>query len=110
MPNLFDLVITDFTMPKMTGGALIYQLRQIRVDTPIILTSGFNDEVITAEESKKLGIRRVCPEAVLRRCSGFTPSAESSIKSIGPLKVCRVLAASDSRDHLSVDGHVSSPP
>ena len=56
MPNLFDLVITDFTMPKIDRGELIYQLRQVRADTPIILTSGFNDEVITAEESKKLGV------------------------------------------------------
>jgi len=53
---LFDLVITDFMMPHMTGGELIGRLKQIRADIPIILTSGFNDEVITPAESRKLGV------------------------------------------------------
>ena len=55
-PNLFDLVVTDFMMPHMTGGELIVRLRQIRADIPIILISGFNDEVITPSESRKLGV------------------------------------------------------
>ena len=55
-PNRFDLVVTDFMMPHMTGGELIVRLRQVRADIPIILTSGFNDEVITPEESGKLGV------------------------------------------------------
>jgi CheY-like chemotaxis protein len=55
-PNFFDLVVTDFMMPHMTGGELIVRLRQVRADIPIILTSGFNDEVITPEESGKLGV------------------------------------------------------
>lgn len=55
-PNLFDLVVTDFMMPHMTGGELIVRLRQVRADIPIILTSGFNDQVITSEESQNLGV------------------------------------------------------
>ena len=55
-PDLFDLVVTDFTMPHMTGGELIVRLKQVRADIPIILTSGFNDQVISTEESRKLGI------------------------------------------------------
>jgi signal transduction histidine kinase/ActR/RegA family two-component response regulator len=55
-PGSFDLVITDFTMPHMTGGELIVRLKQVRADIPIILTSGFNDQVINAEESRKLGV------------------------------------------------------
>jgi len=55
-PNLFDLVVTDFMMPHMTGGELIVRLKQIRADIPIILISGFNDEVITPAESRKLGV------------------------------------------------------
>jgi CheY-like chemotaxis protein len=55
-PNLFDLVVTDFMMPHMTGGELIVRLRQVRADIPIILTSGFNDQVITSEESRNLGV------------------------------------------------------
>jgi len=55
-PNLFDLVVTDFMMPHMTGGELIVRLRQVRPDIPIILTSGFNDQVISSEESRSLGV------------------------------------------------------
>lgn len=55
-PALFDLVVTDFMMPHMTGGELIVRLKQIREDIPIILTSGFNDEVITPTESRQLGV------------------------------------------------------
>ncbi len=55
-PDRFDLVITDFTMPHMTGGELIVRLKQVRAGIPTILTSGFNDQVISVEESSKLGI------------------------------------------------------
>ena len=55
-PDLFDLVITDFTMPQMTGGELIARLKELRPGIPIILTSGFNNQVITAEEGRKLGV------------------------------------------------------
>lgn len=55
-PDLFDLVVTDFMMPHMTGGEFIVRLRQIRLDIPIILTSGFNEEVITPVESRTLGV------------------------------------------------------
>jgi signal transduction histidine kinase/ActR/RegA family two-component response regulator len=55
-PGSFDLVITDFTMPHMNGGELIVRLKQVRADIPIILMSGFNDQVISVEESRKLGV------------------------------------------------------
>ena len=55
-PNLYDLIITDYMMPHMTGGELIARLRKIRADIPIILTSGFNEEVITTPEVVNLGV------------------------------------------------------
>ena len=39
----FDLVITDYKMPKMDGLALIYELRQRGFQKPIILLTGFAD-------------------------------------------------------------------
>ena len=42
-PYSFDLVITDMSMPKMTGLQLSRQISQIREDLPIILITGFSD-------------------------------------------------------------------
>ena len=44
-PDRFDLVITDLAMPKMTGMELAKELIKIRPDIPIILCTGFNDEL-----------------------------------------------------------------
>lgn len=55
-PDDFDLVITDQTMPRMTGVELAGELMSIRPDIPMILTSGFSETII-AEKSKELGIR-----------------------------------------------------
>jgi len=51
----FDLVITDQTMPKMTGMELIKALRLITSDIPIILCTGFNEK-ITEDNTRHLGI------------------------------------------------------
>jgi len=49
----FDLVITDQTMPKMTGMELIKEIRLVRSDIPIILCTGFNEK-ITEENTRNL--------------------------------------------------------
>ena len=41
-PQNFDLVVTDYTMPTMTGEVLAHELRRIRPDIPIILYTGFS--------------------------------------------------------------------
>lgn len=48
-PHLFDLLITDQSMPRMTGVQLADQVRQIRADLPIILCTGFSH---TIDEAK----------------------------------------------------------
>ena len=55
-PESFDLVITDMTMPNMTGDKLAKELLRIRPDIPIILCTGFS-EYISEEKAKGLGIR-----------------------------------------------------
>ncbi len=55
-PDNFDIVITDMTMPKMTGDKLAEELLKIRPDIPIILCTGFS-ETISEEKAKALGIR-----------------------------------------------------
>jgi CheY-like chemotaxis protein len=54
-PHGFDLVITDQTMPYMTGEVLAQELRHIRPDIPIILCTGFS-HTIDAERARAHGI------------------------------------------------------
>jgi PAS domain S-box-containing protein len=44
-PEKFDLVITDLTMPQMTGMKLAKQMARIRPGMPIILSTGFSDQI-----------------------------------------------------------------
>jgi PAS domain S-box-containing protein len=44
-PYQFDLVITDQTMPRMTGSKLSGELKKIRPEIPIILCTGFSENV-----------------------------------------------------------------
>jgi PAS domain S-box-containing protein len=55
-PHRFNAVITDQTMPNLTGEALSHELLQIRSDLPIILCTGFS-HMITPEKAKAIGIR-----------------------------------------------------
>jgi DNA-binding NtrC family response regulator len=52
----FDLVITDYTMPEMTGENLAKAILGIRPDVPVILCTGFSEQ-IDEEKSKAIGIR-----------------------------------------------------
>jgi len=54
-PQRFDLVITDQTMPHMTGEALTLALRRVRPELPIILCTGFS-HTMTIEKAGLLGI------------------------------------------------------
>jgi signal transduction histidine kinase/ActR/RegA family two-component response regulator len=53
--DTFDLVITDQTMPELTGRALAEAVRAIRPDIPIILCTGYS-HVIHAAQAEALGI------------------------------------------------------
>jgi PAS domain S-box-containing protein len=44
-PSRFDLLITDYTMPRMTGLDLAREVKRVRPGMPVILCSGFNDKV-----------------------------------------------------------------
>ncbi len=55
-PDTFDLVITDMTMPTLTGDKLARKLIEIRTDIPIILCTGYS-ELISRERAVELGIR-----------------------------------------------------
>ena len=52
----FDLVITDQTMPKLTGADLAKELMSIQPKIPVILITGYS-ELVTPEKAKLMGIR-----------------------------------------------------
>jgi PAS domain S-box-containing protein len=54
-PYSFDLVITDRTMPSLTGDVLVRELRHIRPNIPIILCTGFSHPV-TSEQLRALEV------------------------------------------------------
>jgi len=55
-PGRFDLVITDFTMPNMTGMELAKALLKLRSDIPIVLCTGYSEH-INEDKAKASGIR-----------------------------------------------------
>jgi PAS domain S-box-containing protein len=55
-PMAFDLLITDMTMPHLTGFELAQKALAIRADLPVILCTGFS-ELINKEQAQALGIR-----------------------------------------------------
>ncbi len=55
-PDVFNLVITDMTMPQMTGDKLARELAAIRPDIPIIICTGYNHR-IDEKTAKALGVK-----------------------------------------------------
>jgi CheY-like chemotaxis protein len=64
-PDHFDLVITDMTMPGLTGDKLTVELKKIRSDIPIILCTGFSEKVKENKDSLS-GVSKVLMKPILR--------------------------------------------
>jgi PAS domain S-box-containing protein len=64
-PGQFDLVITDMTMPQMTGAELAQKIFAIRPDIPIILCTG-QSELINREKALALGVCAYLNKPVLQ--------------------------------------------
>ncbi len=55
-PDNFDLVITDQTMPNMTGDELARELILLRPDIPVIICTGFSTKM-NEEKACEMGIK-----------------------------------------------------
>ncbi len=64
-PDGFDLIVTDMTMPKMTGLDLAEKVMEIRPDMPVILCTGFS-AMIDENEIEKTGIRGYITKPILK--------------------------------------------
>ncbi len=64
-PDSFDLVVTDMSMPNMTGTQLAEVVFSIRPEIPVIICTGFSER-IDKKKSEKLGIKGFLMKPVVR--------------------------------------------
>jgi signal transduction histidine kinase/ActR/RegA family two-component response regulator len=57
-PAAFDLVITDLTMPGLTGAQLAVEMHRVRANVPVILSTGYLDR-LDSDEVRSLHVREV---------------------------------------------------
>ncbi|HKJ98497.1 MAG TPA: PocR ligand-binding domain-containing protein [Desulfotignum sp.] len=63
-PGEFDLVITDMTMPEMTGDKLVAAIKKVRPDIPVILCTGCSENTVLARTSA------AAPDKILMKPAG----------------------------------------
>ncbi|MCP3872144.1 MAG: PAS domain S-box protein [Desulfobacteraceae bacterium] len=64
-PNFFDLVISDMTMPNMTGDQLAKKILSIQPETPIVICTGFSER-INKEQAEMLGVKGFLMKPVVK--------------------------------------------
>ncbi len=69
-PDQFDLVVTDQTMPGMTGMELARKLREIRPELPVLVCSGYTDRM-SEEEARQIGIKQYIMKPFGKRDMAF---------------------------------------
>jgi PAS domain S-box-containing protein len=65
-PQRYDLLLTDETMPDMSGVELAREMRRVRPDLPIVLMSGYSGAQL-AERAQAVGVGEVLRKPLLRR-------------------------------------------
>jgi CheY-like chemotaxis protein len=65
-PKRFDLVLTDQTMPDLTGTELAREIRQLRPEIPILLMSGYSGSQLS-ERAHAVGVIDVLRKPLVRR-------------------------------------------
>ena len=56
-PDQFDVIITDMTMPRMTGDRLAAEVLKIRPHMPVIICTGYSERM-SAKKAAALGVRK----------------------------------------------------
>ena len=64
-PDAFDLVITDMTMPNMTGDVLASKLTTVRPDIPVVICTGYSEK-ITQKLLDRLNIKALILKPIIR--------------------------------------------
>jgi signal transduction histidine kinase/uncharacterized membrane-anchored protein YhcB (DUF1043 family) len=68
-PQTFDVVITDMTMPEITGDEFARSILEIRPDMPVFLCTGFNEQM-NEERARQIGIRQLIYKPIVRNALG----------------------------------------
>ena len=89
-PDQFDLIITDMTMPQMTGDHLARRVWEIRSDLPVILCTGYN-EMMSEEKATEMGIRKFLLKPVEKNELAFAIRSALGLSSIPPYLVPKTL-------------------
>lgn len=109
----FDLVVTDFKMPKMTGVELIAELRQRAPQLPIVLISGFTDtlglseantlaDIVLQKNASEVGqLVRAVTKLLIRPARKPAATATSTKESSTSAKRKQAIAAAASLPHAS---------
>ena len=79
-PAAFDLVLTDYNMPGMSGLDVARELRAIRPELPVVVTSGFIDEALRTQ-AEGAGVRELIfkADAVEDVCEAVARCANAKI-------------------------------
>ena len=64
-PDDFDLVVTDMTMPNITGDKLAVELMDIRPDIPVILFTGYSNKM-SDDVARALGIKALVYKPIVK--------------------------------------------
>lgn len=70
-PQAYDLVITDMTMPQMTGVQLAERLKKLRSDIPVIICTG-HSSLIDAKKASELEIDAYVMKPITKRAIATT--------------------------------------
>ncbi len=65
-PDRFDILITDMTMPEMTGDQLALKVKEIRSDLPVILCSVYS-AIIDSDRARSIGINAFMMKPMLKK-------------------------------------------
>jgi PAS domain S-box-containing protein len=65
-PDRYDLVITDMTMPRMTGETLARELMRIRPEIPVVVCTGYSERM-TESRAREMGIRSLLMKPLAMR-------------------------------------------
>ncbi len=64
-PNKFDMVLSDMSMPGMTGDQLAYEIKKIKPNMPVVICTGFSER-INKEKAQEIGVNGFLMKPIMK--------------------------------------------